>query len=301
VKITAAMPLGGSPNMVPLIEAQTHAFIISRLQEPTIHFNWHYHNELELVWIRHGRGLRYVGCSVEPFKNGDLVLLGRHLPHTWGSSPEQRSPADWTVIQFEPGHWGEAFLRMAELRELRELLGRSERGVQFVGGQVERIGKMMENLATLPTYSFESLVLFFDICHLLLSTSSRSLNACLEPARPAQPDPRLQQLLAQFDALHNNYLPQSEVARWVHMAPAAFSRWFKNQMGRTFQRYQNEVRVARICACLADGDKSITSVAMECGFNNMANFNRRFREITGLTPRIFRAQTRELCYGRKRT
>ena len=71
------------------------------------------------------------------------------------------------------------------------------------------------------------------------------------------------------------------------MSPSAFSRWFKARVGCVFHRYLNEMRVAMVCAKLSGGEGNITETAFQCGYGNLANFNRRFREITGFTPRNF--------------
>ncbi len=39
-----------------------------------------------------------------------------------------------------------------------------------------------------------------------------------------------------------------------------------------------------------ESDRQITSIAYDVGFNNIANFNRRFLDIKGMTPREFRRQ-----------
>ncbi len=287
--------------MVPLLEAQHHAFMISQYREPTFHFYWHYHQEVELVWIRHGSGLRYVGHAVEPFTSGDLVLLGPNLPHTWGSAPEQRGDAEWTVIQFRPERWGAVFWQMPELRDLRKLIAAAEHGVHFIGSQVHQIGKLVESLVQRPPYSFAALAGFVEICQRLLVTPRRQLAPRPICSAATPPDPRLQQVLALVNTQSAEPLSQIEVAARIKMGPAVFCRWFKRHMGRNFQRYVNEVRVARVCARLADSNETITTLAMECGFNNLANFNRRFLEITGLTPRDFRQQTRGMCARRARS
>jgi AraC-like DNA-binding protein len=43
-------------------------------------------------------------------------------------------------------------------------------------------------------------------------------------------------------------------------------------------------------------DHYITNICYEVGFNNVANFNRRFLEIKGVTPSEFRKQA-ESCFG----
>jgi AraC-like DNA-binding protein len=38
-------------------------------------------------------------------------------------------------------------------------------------------------------------------------------------------------------------------------------------------------------------EQQISSICYAVGFNNVANFNRRFREVKGVTPREFRRQS----------
>jgi AraC-like DNA-binding protein len=266
--------------------------MITRYRERIVHFCWHYHSEIELAWIRKGNGLRYVGHSVEPFQSGDLVLLGRNLPHTWCSARGQKTDAEWIVVQFDPQRWGDVFWQMPELKELRGLLRAAERGVHYVGAELQSMGHKMETLAACRPYSFEALALFIDLCQHLLRAPYRSLNNRSITSSADQLDPRLQKVLARTDEFAGGALSQADIAALVKMDPATFCRWFKARMGRNFGRYLNEVRVARVCAKLADSEESITSVAMDCGFNNLANFNRRFLEIMGMTPRQFRSQTK---------
>ena len=89
-------------------------------------------------------------------------------------------------------------------------------------------------------------------------------------------------------------ITQAQAAAEMKMSPAAFSRWFKGRVGRVFQRYLNELRVAKVCGHLADSEENITQAAFKCVYNTLANFNRLFREITGLTPTDFRSQTQQM-------
>ena len=47
----------------------------------------------------------------------------------------------------------------------------------------------------------------------------------------------------------------------------------------------------RACQLLMDSDRLVTHICYEVGFNNVANFNRRFLEIKGMTPTEFRRQS----------
>ena len=294
MQILSQPDVRGQPRLVPLPEAEAHAFMVSRYNEPTVHFLWHYHQEVELVWIRKGCGLRYVGRSVERFDAGDLVLLGSGLPHTWVSSSEQPTEAEWSVIQFLPQHWSREFWQLPEVRRLNDFLGKAARGVKFTGTERWEIGEQIETMATQPSHSLEGLIQFLSVFQRLLRLPCHYLNSAHAGTDLAAPDPRLERLLEWIQHRFAEPITQSESAAEVRMSPPAFSRWFKRRVGRVFQRYLNELRVAKVCARLADHQENITEAAFKCGYNSLANFNRRFREITGLTPTEFRSQTRQM-------
>lgn len=274
--------------------------MVSRYREPTVHFLWHYHHEMELVWVRKGRGLRYVGRSVERFEAGDLVLLGSRLPHTWASAFDQPNGAEWCVIQFLPKHWSNEFWLLPEVRKLNVFLAQAARGMRFTGPARWKIGEQIEALIAQPTHSLESLIQFLGIFQHLLRAPFHFLNGADAGIDLAGPDPRLEHLLEWIQDHFAEPITQAQCAAQMKMSPQGFSRWFKLRVGRVFQRYMNELRVAKICAQLVDQHESITQTAFKCGYNNLANFNRRFREITGLSPTEFRSQTRQMQEQRAR-
>lgn len=287
------------PCFVPLLEAKSHAFIVSHYRERAFHFVWHFHAEVELVWIRRGRGLRYVGGHVEAFEAGDLVLLGGGLPHTWASAHDWRHWCEWTVLQLQPELWGTAFWQLPELRDLQALFVEAGRGVQFLGRRTWDVGRRLDALLHRPAYTLEATVEVLEIFRRLLALQRRPLNPDTATL-PAERDARLEALLALIQQRATGLLTQEECARAVHMSPAAFSRWFKARTGRTFQRYLNELRVANACARLAAGKENTTQAAFACGYGCLANFYRRFREATGLSPREFCSLTRHAREQRTR-
>ena len=293
MQIASPPQVAGQPRLVPLPEAETHAFMVSRYREPTVHFLWHYHHEIELVWISKGSGLRYVGRSVERFKPGDLVLVGSRLPHTWASAIDQPTEAEWSVIQFLPKNWSEEFWQLPEVRRLNAFLAHATRGVRFSEPACRDIGEQIEALANRPSHSLESLIQFLAIFQRLLHTPYHYLNGAQTAVDLAEPDPRVERLLEWIQNHFAEPITQAQAAAELKMSAPAFSRWFKHRVGRVFQRYLNELRVAKVCARLTDQEESITQAAFKCGYNNLANFNRRFREITGFSPTEFRSQTRQ--------
>ena len=72
------------------------------------------------------------------------------------------------------------------------------------------------------------------------------------------------------------------------------SRYFSRMTGRTVSEFVNEVRIGHARRMLIETDRTIAEVAFANGFESLSNFNRRFRDIAGTSPREFR-QRHEGC------
>ena len=79
---------------------QHQSFLCYEVNIPVFEFHWHYHPEYELIYIVSGRGKRLVGDSYENFQEGDMVLLGSNLSHTWVSELCEQDKCIAIVIQF---------------------------------------------------------------------------------------------------------------------------------------------------------------------------------------------------------
>jgi len=99
---------------------------------------------------------------------------------------------------------------------------------------------------------------------------------------------RMQRVCDHINARLAERIERAAVAREAHLSEGAFSRFFKLRTGKSLPRYVNELRVGRACRLLAEADSKITDIALECGFTNLPNFNRRFHEIMGLPPSHYR-------------
>lgn len=83
----------------------------------------------------------------------------------------------------------------------------------------------------------------------------------------------------------------------AHLSPGAFSRFFRSRTGKTVPEYVNELRVGRACRMLAEGDQKVIDIALDCGYRNLANFNRRFLDVMQVTPREYRKRFGQAAAG----
>jgi AraC-like DNA-binding protein len=71
-----------------------------------------------------------------------------------------------------------------------------------------------------------------------------------------------------------------------------FLRVFARVVGVTPHQYLVRCRLRHAARRLGDGAASVTSVALDVGFNDVSNFIRTFRRAAGLTPLEFQARAR---------
>jgi AraC-like DNA-binding protein len=93
---------------------------------------------------------------------------------------------------------------------------------------------------------------------------------------------------AWMDAHCDEDLDLSRAAALFDLSPFHFLRVFARVVGVTPHQYVMRCRIRRAARTLAMSDRSVTEVALSCGFNDLANFTRAFRRAAGTTPTSFR-------------
>ena len=96
-----------------------------------------------------------------------------------------------------------------------------------------------------------------------------------------------------YEFIQENYsrkISLEEISELVNMSPVSFNRFIKKRTGKTFVSYVNDTRISFATRLLIESEKSIGEICYECGFNNVANFNRIFKKNKNSTPSEFRKE-----------
>jgi len=273
------------------------------LELPAFRGGLHRHGHFELTWIERGQGLRWVGDSVEPFFDGDLVLVGSETPHLWASRGVQ-SPQGCaaTVLQFPPD-W---LLRsgLPELKAVAPLLVQAAAGVEVLGGTRAEVQSL---LGRLPGATAQRRVaVFIEVLGCLLGGAAelRALSAPLPAPHTGAvrtgPSPqRADRVLSWIEAHLADALSVENAAAVAHVSPAAFGRFFRREVGKSFTAYVNDARCGWAALRLMQGREPIAQIAQACGFPTLSNFGEQFRRRYGMAPRDFRAGRVDVMRGRQ--
>jgi len=273
-----------APEDAGVVRCIAHGF-------PTPLARWHFHDEYELHLIIATSGKAFVGDWIGPFQPGHLVLCGPRLPHNWISLdvPEGGVAERDLVIQFPHEPIAHAAEMIPELAELMPLLERSRHGVEFFGLSERAHSHWLSVKHSRGTQRFAAFCDF--LADLARCTDYRLLSNV--QMQGEDDDTELEQINAIVDRIAGDVakpLSAGDVAAELGMSESRFSRFFRRATGNTFTDFVNRVRVNRACQLLMETDRLVTHICYEVGFNNVANFNRRFLEIKGMTPTEFRRQ-----------
>jgi AraC-like DNA-binding protein len=270
-----------------LIRCLSHGF-------PTSLARWHYHDEYELHLIVASSGKTFVGDYIGSFQPGHLVLTGPRLPHNWVTldPPAEGIALRDLVIQFPHTPLERAAEHVPELAELKPLLQRAKHGIEFfeMSSVVEKYWHRIKDSQTIARFG-----IFCEMMGELSQCSSYRLLS-LVPMRSADNHHQLDQIDSVLSKITENFSEEVsaiDFARELNMSGTQFSRFFRRATGNTFTDFLNQIRVNRACQLLSTSDRQITQICYEVGFNNVANFNRRFLEVKGMTPRAYRQQVEQ--------
>jgi len=269
--------------------------MLNRRLETEIPFQWHHHPEFELTLTLNSRGQRYVGNSIEPYDDGDLVLLGPNLPHTWCSAQKiDPSGPHVALVMWFKLEWAEALLAvLTELRPVKQLLASAGRGIVFSRAisqavrpviekipalsVVERLTRLLEVLTTLA-YETEPHYLTSPNTHpSIITVSDQERINCI------------------FEYIHAHYQSSvsiTDLAELAGLSLSGFHRFFHRHTQLAVTDYVARLRIGEACSLLIDSELPVAYISDLVGYANLAHFNRQFKALKRLTPREFRKNFR---------
>ena len=102
----------------------------------------------------------------------------------------------------------------------------------------------------------------------------------------------IQNILDELDQRFAEHFSLSELARRYHVSPGCLSAHFHEQVGMSPMQYVTQRRLTHARVLLIKTNLTVAKIAALCGYNDVSNFVRRFRQQYHTTPLQFRAHER---------
>jgi AraC-like DNA-binding protein len=257
------------------------------LEDPKLHdfYYWHFHPEVELVYIEGVDGQRYVGSHSSNYYDGDLALIGSYIPHLNFDYGVKGSYYKM-VLQMDASFLKPHTAALPELAKIRKLLLDANHGVVFSKAIKERVGEMMKDLNSYTGVGLLQFVL--GMLDILAQDGERQLLHTL-PYQNAFYEKQQDKFRSVIKYVEDNYSRKiriSEIAKISNYSEAAFCRYFKKMTRLSFTTFVNNYRIDIAKRLLREG-ANVTEAAFSCGFDSVSYFNRTFKKVTGVNPSKF--------------
>jgi AraC-like DNA-binding protein len=271
--------------------AHDKSVIVEQVELPHYYPYLHRHKEAQITWVQKGEGTLIAGNNMHDFKPNDIFLIGANLPHLFKSNAEyfnqdsNLSVKAFTVF-FNPDGILAALLDLPEMKPFKIFLQQHQQGFKIPDLHFQPVTQCLNQVK--HAISAEQIVQFINLLKNMLSISIK-----LEPLSTYGDIPSITENEGVRIGNIYNYIMQNyniaialeDVAQSAYMTPESFCRYFKKHTGRTFISFLNEIRINEACKKLtAHKFESISAVAYKCGFKSIANFNRVFKFVTGVSP-----------------
>jgi len=272
---------------------ENQSFLIRELELKNNKGIIHTHNKYELNFIVDAIGRRFISGNISRFLPGDLVFMAPGVPHCWEIDNKEINPKA-IVIHFNREFFEQYIMNVPEFLFVQQLVKKSKYGLFIKGVDSIRLQNTFNELIQ-SDGNFESLIQILGLLrYIALANDYQTLENPDFQWDPSLPqNNRLKKIYEYVFFNFQGEIRLNEVSSLLGITEGAFCAFFKKNTKKTFSDFVKDVRIGYACKLLVqDEDKPISEVCYDSGFNNFANFNRQFKEITGISPKDYRTRTK---------
>ena len=250
----------------------------------------HWHSEAEIIEIRKGNYLVEINLEEYVLKKGDFCIFNS------GDLHQLRGISDETehdVILFDPGILDFAYADEWEVSCIAPFVNQTLgfRNILRAEDATPETAAFVQHLIEVAVQKPEN---WYVRCKILLLICLRLLadGGMLVPRKEEGADARkigrYKKLVSYMEKHYAEPVTLGELADIIPCNSQYLCRFFKEIAGVTPIQYLISYRVTKACQQLAATQKPVVEIAMECGFDNISYFIRKFRELMGCTPGEYR-------------
>jgi AraC-like DNA-binding protein len=238
-----------------------------------------------------GNGRRVTDDFIEPFREGEIVIVPPDIPHGWVYDKSLCAPdgmkenAYW---QFSRDYFDKLLQFSPEFHVMVDFYRNLNRCIEVTNDTGRHIRKLLLNFPNLtePEGSLALLETLYTVNH---SGDYRFIGEKeFQGMKIHKNQKRLQAIYKYVVENYHRKITLDEIASVAAMNKTAFCVFFKKARNQPFASYLIDFRLQMACAMLSRTDKKISDIAFAVGFGDTPYFNRVFKEKYGMSPSRFR-------------
>lgn len=260
------------------------------LDRPKVPLHWH--DEMELVYVKKGCGIVTVDFITYKVSAGDIVVILPGQLHSIEQEHDMSMEYENIIFQLdmlfsrqEDLCVSEYFLPLLQ-RQLESpvYLYKGWESYDAAAACLDQADRLCESRP--PAYELSVKAQLFQFFYVLFSHSVSSAQLAT-PSKSRSLD-KAKLIFKYIETHYAENLTIKEMAETCGFSQSHFMKFFKASFGTSFVAYLKEYRLSRAARLLVSSCAPILTIAQETGFDNLSYFNRSFKSMYGVTPRQFR-------------
>jgi AraC-like DNA-binding protein len=250
----------------------------------------HQHQEIQISLIVQGEGTFIIGDHVGEFKPNDIFAIGENLPHVFNCDKSLNSDVHMISLFFTESSYGDTFFSLPEFKAFKSFFNNSSLGIEVLSKKNE----IISHFSKIKNHSkFHQFLTLLEILDLIVKSENQKISSLINTKKYDGDEGKRMQDIFQYTMYNfEKNISLKEVSDIANMTPNAFCRYFKQRTNKTFINFLNDIRIGNACKLLLkNNDLSIAEISYRSGFNNLTNFNRKFKEFKGVTPSEYKKKT----------
>ena len=249
----------------------------------------HIHDLFEIGYCFDGTGLFLIGDKILSFKAGDAVVINTHEVHIARGMPG--CTTSWGFLHLDPVRLlADNLGSYSENLKLSQYCGASFQNIIDCNVHPEITGcilQILQEVRDKPEH-YRSMVRSLTWRLMLLLNRYYNVNEAIDTLQNYQDIERIMPALRYLNDNYNAEVNVTKLAELCFSSESNFRKLFHRAMGCAPQPYLQRLRLNAAGTLLRNSDASILEIVQHCGYNNLSNFNRQFRERFGVPPRDYR-------------
>ena len=275
------------PFKIPKPKNEALVYQIDR--EQVFYDQLHQHGEIQISYVEKGAGSLIVGDSINEYKAGDILVIGSFIPHVFRSDTRIKEESLMHTLFFDQDSFGKEFFHLTDLSSTQFFFKKSVFGMRILS----RRSKIIPLFNALSHQNkVEQIASLLLIINQINKSKTTPLSSFVY--RKSFTDDEGKRMSKVYDYAMERYrdpITLDEIAEKANMSKNAFCRYFKKRTNKTFFQFLIEIRIENVCKLIIKNPElPIAVIAEQCGFNNIANFNRKFKAFKHCTPTQYRNQ-----------
>lgn len=247
----------------------------------------HQHHEIQISFLEKGNGTLFIGDSVTNYATGEIFIIGSNVPHAFKSEKSATEKSKMLSLFFTKESFGSDFFDLKEFESLQSFFEKSKYGFKVLSYKNELTDLFLQlKIAS----KIDRFLLLIQLLKIITQAEKQSLSNFVYQKKLT--DNEGKKMRAVFEFTTNNAHQEIElkdVANIANMTKNAFCKYFKKRTNKTYFSFLTELRIENSCRLLrSEKEYSVAEIAHLSGFQNISNFNRKFKELKKTTPLKYR-------------